>query len=266
MYLVIFLIIIILILIFKIYSIEQFKICNFFLENLDENTLKSYGNDVNKCIMDCYSNPLYKDNCGRGETCQKICIECKGSDSLGLEWSEEKKQKTCPWYNVIRESGSKEPDAAIIRGYPGDSSILIEWQRPNDNRSTITNYIIDVTESMSKKKSSQLIIVKDNDCKVCEFKIKGLKNQINHKVNIRAVNSKGIGPVSNTLEISPNGVDTELLKNIEDDLNTNVESDLKFNEYECMNGYKFNDLSLDLIDFKDINIVKQVHDLKPATI
>ena len=40
---------------------------------------------------------------------------------------------------------------------------------------------------------------------------------------------------------------TELLKNIEDDINTDVDVDLNINNYECMNGYKYNDLSLDLI-------------------
>ena len=273
MYLAIFLIIIILILVFRICYFEKFFIpttesnsCNFKLEDLDPSTLAGYGENVNRCIMDCYNNPKYKDRCGGSEFCQQICLECKGLDSKGVEWNKEKKQEMCPWYKIIRTSKSKEPDAPIIRGYPADSSILIEWQRPNNNKSAITNYIVDVSESMSKKKSSKLIIVKDNECKVCEFKIKGLKNQVNHKVNIRAVNSKGIGPVSNTVEITPNGVDTELLKNIEDDINSNIDSDLKFNEYECMNGYKFNDLSLDLIDLNDINIAKHVKDLEPVTI
>ena len=71
---------------------------------------------------------------------------------MEVEWDKNKKKEKCGWYKKIKETDSKEPDASIIRGYPADSSILIEWQRPYDNKSKITNYIVDVSESMSKKK------------------------------------------------------------------------------------------------------------------
>ena len=269
MYLVIFLLVIILILILRICYFESFfqpltaTSCNFQLGDLDKSTLTSYGEDVNRCIMDCYNNPLYKDNCGNSDICQKRCLNCEGIDNNGNPWDENMKHKMCPWYKLVKETASKEPDAPTIRGYAADSSILIEWQRPYDNKSTITNYIIDVTETMSKKKTSKLVFIKDNNCKVCEFKIKGLKNQVNHMINLRAVNAKGIGPVSNTIEVVPNGVNTDLLKNIEDDINTNSDINFKINDYDCMDGYKYNDLSLDLMNLDEINIAKHVKDLEP---
>lgn len=266
MYLVIFLAIIILILILRICYFEKFQAsnpgCNFKLEELELSTLSSYGEDVERCIMDCYNNPAY-NNCGNSNVCQEICLNCRGQDSEGKPWDENTKQRMCPWYKRVKETNSKEPDAPIIRGYAADSSILIEWQRPYDNKSTITNYIVDVTEMNSKKKSSKLVFIKDNSCKVCEFKIKGLKNQVNHMVTLRAVNAKGIGPVSNTIEVVPNGVNTELLKNIENDINTNTDLNLNVNSYDCMNGYKYNDLSLDLINLDEINIAKHVKELAP---
>ena len=253
--------------VFRIYNMEKYQnqnqnqnqTCNFELKN--QSVLDGYGEDVNKCIMDCHTNPLYKDKCNNGKTCQEICLNCKGYDN-GVEWAENKKKERCAWYKIIRQTDSKEPDAPIIRGYPGESFIVIEWQRPNYNKSPITNYIVDITESISKRKSSKLIFVKNNQCKVCEFKIKGLKNQVNHSVNLRAVNARGIGPVSNTVDVTPNGVDTELLKNIDSDINGMSGDDRKFTNYDCLNGYKFNDLSLDLINIDDIDISKHVKELE----
>ena len=269
MYLVIFLVIIILILILRICYFEKFSSptpesnsCNFKLEELDSSILMGYGEDVNRCIMDCYNNPKYKDRCGNSNICQEICLNCKGRDDQG-EWDENNKKRMCPWYKVVKETNSREPDASIIRGYAADSSILIEWQRPYDNKSTITHYIVDVTEANSKKKSSKLVFIKDNSCKVCEFKIKGLKNQVNHMVTLRAVNAKGIGPVSNTVEVVPNGVNTELLKNVENDINTNSDLNFNVNNYDCLDGYKYNDLSLDLINLDEINIAQHVKELAP---
>ena len=259
MYLVIFLIILILIILFRIYNMEKFQTCNFSLK--DPSVLAGYGEDVNNCIMDCYNNPLYKDKCANEKTCQEICLNCKGYDDNEVEWNESTKKEMCPWYEIIREIDSKEPEAPIIRGYPGDSSIVIEWKRPYDNKSTITKYIVDINEVMSKKKSSKLIFVKNNECNVCEFKIKGLKNQVNHSINLRAVNARGIGPVSNTIEVVPNGVDTELLKNIDDDINGNLNSDNSYTNYECLEGYKFNDLSLDMINIDEIDIRKHINEL-----
>ena len=270
MYLVIFLLVIILILILRICYFESFfqplieTSCDFQIGALDNSTLARYGEDVNRCIMDCYNNPKYQ-NCNNSDICQKRCLNCEGFDANGNEWDENKKQEMCGWYKKIRNTDSKEPEAPVIRGYAADSSILIEWQRPYDNNSTITNYIVDVTETISKKKNSKIVFIKDNNCKVCEFKINGLKNQVNHKINLRAVNAKGIGPISNTIEVVPNGVNTDLLKNIEDDINSNADTNLNINinDYDCMNGYKYNDLSLDLINLNEINIAKHVKELEP---
>ena len=67
--------------------------------------------------MDCHTNPLYNDKCNNGKTCQDICLNCKGYDDNGVEWAENKKEM-CPWYKIVRQIDSKEPDAPIIRGYP----------------------------------------------------------------------------------------------------------------------------------------------------
>ena len=72
----------------------------------------------------------------------------------------------------------------------------------------------------------------------------------------------GIGPVSNTIDVTPNGVDTELLKNIDGDINGMYGDDGKITNYDCLNGYKFNDLSQDLINLDDIDISKHVKELE----
>ena len=237
----------------KYYCRDKLK-CSFSIKKLKEERndewLELGDDNAEKCIVKC----MEEIGCDV-KKCQQICIDCQDEGTI---WSETEKTDYCPWYKNIKILGVDVPGFAEIRGFPGDGSILIEWKKPNDGMSPITNYIIDVQETMSKKTSSKIIEIKNNHCEVCEFKIPGLKNQVSYTVSIRAVNSKGIGAISNKINVTPNGIDSQLLKNIDNDINGNFDENERYREYKCMEGYRYNDLSLDLIDYNDIDIERYV--------
>ena len=59
------------ILILRICCFEKFQIFDsWMILDLDSSYLERYGEDVNKCIMDCYNNPIYK-NCGNSKNVRK---------------------------------------------------------------------------------------------------------------------------------------------------------------------------------------------------
>ena len=87
-------------------------------------------------------------SCGDVQKCQKICINCEVE---GKYWDKNTKLLKCPWLNSIKIMDQSIPEAPKIRGYPGDGKILVEWKKPFDGRSEITNYIILYYESFNKK-------------------------------------------------------------------------------------------------------------------
>ena len=110
--------------------------------NLDESKIM---NSLTECINECKKTANCENDILK---CQKICLNCGINN-----WSPDKKKKICAWYKY-----SSKPNAPVIRGYPGDGSILVEWKAPFDGNNEITNYIIEVWNlSINEKLSKEMI-------------------------------------------------------------------------------------------------------------
>jgi len=186
--------------------------------NVDDRTnnivnplFKTYDGNVNGCIKDCMLN------CDNIERCQKICVNCEVE---GRYWSDEEKNERCPWLSEIKIQDMSVPEAPEIRGFPGDRSILIEWKKPFDGRSDITNYIVMYYESFDKSKGIQVSISGKSTDDIYSHEIKNLKNRKHYDIVVRAVNNQGIGKPSNIITVSPNG-------NVTDGSSSNIYNDLE---------------------------------------
>ena len=203
--------------------IGEQKLCEIFNCNLncfEPDGSKDYDGNVNDCIQDCMSS------CGDIQKCQKICINCEVE---GQYWDNETKMKKCPWLKNIKVLDQSVPDAPKIRGYPGDGKILVEWKKPFDGRSEITNYIVLYYESFNKKNGINVSISGQSDLDILEYQISNLKNKTFYDVEIRAVNAKGIGKPSNIISIAPNGNivtnnNRNIFSELEDELQKEVEN------------------------------------------
>tara|TARA_B110001469_G_C9646123_1_gene326643 strand:- start:3491 stop:5137 length:1647 start_codon:yes stop_codon:yes gene_type:complete len=196
---------------------------------------QDYGGNVNGCIKDCMTT------CDDINKCQKICVNC---DVEGEFWSEEVKLKKCPWLKETKILDMTVPEAPVIRGFPGDGSILIEWKKPFNGRSEITNYIVMYYEAFSKQTGVQLSISGKSKNDINEYEIKNLKNKTHYDVIVRAVNSRGIGQPSNIITVSPNG-------NIIASANRNIFSELE-EELDKEVGNAYMDFKCDLIDYESV--------------
>ena len=157
---------------------------------------KTYNGDPNECIKDCFSQ------CGDINICQKICINCEVD---GTFWDKEEKLRRCPWLSEIKVLDATIPEAPKIRGFAGDKKILIEWKKPFNGRSEISNYIILYYESFNKQSGANINISSKSNNDILEYQIENLKNKTYYDIEVRAVNNKGIGPPSNIVSIAPNG-------------------------------------------------------------
>ena len=220
----------------------------------------SYGGNVNGCIKDCMRT------CNDIKKCQNICINCEVE---GEYWTDEEKKKICPWLSEIKIMDMAVPNAPTIRGYPGDKSVLLEWKKPFDGRSKITNYIIMYYESFNKKNGIQISIANNPENDIFEHEINNLKNKTNYSFVIRAVNAKGIGNPSNISTIAPNGSKTEnlnenIFKEMDDELDDKVRT-IKdrivcdINDYETV-GHTLDYYNNDEFDMK--SFIKQFNKQK----
>jgi hypothetical protein len=157
---------------------------------------KTYNNDPNVCIKDCMTQ------CGDIMKCQQICINCEVE---GEFWDKEEKSRRCPWLSDIKIMDATLPEAPQIRGFPGDQKILIEWRKPFNGRSDITNYIILYYETFNKQSGINVNISAKSDNDILDYPIENIKNKTYYDIEVRAVNGKGIGPPSNIVSIAPNG-------------------------------------------------------------
>lgn len=217
-------------------------------QKLNDNYVEFNGN-VNKCIEHCMKT------CNNITKCQKICINCEVD---GEKWTDEEKALRCPWLEEIKIQDATIPDAPVIRGFPGDGSILVEWKKPFDGRNKITNYIVLFYESFNKKNGIQVSISGESDTDICEYEIKNLKNRTHYDVIIRAVNGKGIGKPSNIVTISPNGLviantNQNIFNELEDELNKEVDKIPL--DFTCgLTNYDSVGHTLDYYNEADINI------------
>ena len=196
---------------------------------------QDYGGNINGCIKDCMTT------CDDIIKCQKICVNC---DVEGEYWSEEMKLQKCPWLKETKVLDMTVPEAPVIRGFPGDGSILIEWKKPFNGRSEITNYIVLYYEAFSKQKGVKLSISGKSENDINEYELKHLKNKTHYDIVVRAVNSRGIGKPSNIITIAPNG-------NIIASANRNIFSELE-DELDKEVGKGYMDFRCDLTDYESV--------------
>ena len=228
------------------------------LKNKQTNIWNSLGNiDADLCIKECAERPEYR--CTIKE-CQKMCIDCETPNDDELTKTE--KINLCPWYTNIKLD-IKPPEAPFIRGFPGlidntepnNGSIIIEWKKPFNNMSKITHYILEVKEALTKYNSHKVITIKHDNCDICEYPLRNLKNQTTYEIELSAVNSKGISYKSNKLSITTNGDNNDFLHNIYKDISGDNDA---FREYKCVRNFDNSDHILDQVMDEDINIYDYV--------
>ena len=184
---------------------------------------------------DCISKCLGSDNnhCNSSR-CQKLCLDCTNVE-------------TCPWVTNDSVENSTIPDAPVIRLIADDRKIIVDWKRPFDGGSQITNYIVIVYESFNKNNGVIVSEVNTPECLNCEHTITGLQNQKMYDVAVRAVNSNGLGYLSNVETIAPDGPiegsqisdtllpsDNEILRDIKKEMNEFV---CKQDEYYSLKDF-----------------------------
>ena len=219
--------------------------------------IKTYNNDPNECIKDCMPQ------CGDAMKCQQICINCEVD---GKFWDKEEKLRRCPWLSDIKIMDATLPDAPQIRGFPGDRKILIEWRKPFNGRSDITNYIILYYEAFNKQAGINVNISAKSDNNILEYSIENLKNKTYYDIEVRAVNGKGIGPPSNIVSISPNGSvlsnnNQNIFNELGDDLQKQVDNTKM--DFMCnVNNFDSVGHTLDYYDNDMTDIKKYIETLK----
>ena len=80
-------------------------------------------------------------------------------------------------------SEKSPPEAAKIRGFAGDKSILIGENHLTDV--PITNYIIIYYESYNKKKGIFVSVSEKTDKDICEYQLNNLKNKVSYDISPR---------------------------------------------------------------------------------
>jgi hypothetical protein len=236
------------------------QLCNIYnckLNCFEPTGSKDYDGNVNNCIKDCMTS------CGDIQKCQKICINC---EIEGQFWDNEEKLKRCPWLSEIKIMDQSIPEAPIIRGYPGDGKILIEWKKPFDGRSKITNYIILYYEAFNKKNGINVSISGQSDLDILEHELTNLKNKTFYDIEIRAVNSVGIGKPSNIISIAPNGnIVTNNNRNIFNELEEELQKEVENTQMDFMcNTHNFDSVghTLDYYDEDMTDIKNYIEKLK----
>jgi hypothetical protein len=137
----------------------------------------------------------------------------------GKIWDSAKKKEMCPWLSEIKVVQSLA-EAPQIRGFPGDGKILVEWKKPFDGQSEISNYVVLYYETFNKKTGVNVSISGKSSTDICEYEIQHLKNRTYYDIVVRAVNTQGIGPTSNIITVAPNG-------NVISNNNRNIFSELE---------------------------------------
>ena len=204
---------------------------------------------LNECIDDC------NKSCNNIVKCQKICVDCEVKNT---NWSIMEKKERCPWYGEIFRLEKSPPSAAKIRGFPGNKSLLIEWRKPYDGQSPITNYIIIYYESYNKEKGIYISVSEKIDKDICEHQLVNLKNKTSYDIIVRAVNNKGLGKPSNIVTLSPNGTmssnyENNLLSSMDYDINNTLINDKL--DYNCeLNDFDSQQNILDMLDDDKIDI------------
>ena len=184
---------------------------------------------------DCISKCMASDNehCN-SYRCQKLCLDCTNEDQ-------------CPWVKYDETLEASIPDAPKIRLIADDKKIIIDWKKPYNGGSEITNYLVIVYDSFNKNNGIIINEVNNPQCFNCEHTVTGLQNQKMYDVAVRAVNAKGLGYLSNVETIAPDGqiegsqisdtllpTDSEIFKDVRKEMNEYI---CQEDEYYSLKDY-----------------------------
>lgn len=168
-----------------------------------------WGPDKQACVDRCTSDDFrnrYGDNSCNLNACDDICNTCDNP-------------KLCKWVDDVEKDSiseikldySDKPPPQHIRGISGNSKIIIEWinkhhsfyYETKDNNYKTLGFIIHYFKSdlpmegtITKNIEFQGTIPKN-----CRYLLDGLENGTKYTITISGVNSSGIGPASNVLNL-----------------------------------------------------------------
>ena len=187
------------------------------------------GDTEQNCVSTCKDY----DNCSL-DYCQKVCGNCID-------------RETCKWIPPPPTPPVDDSEPNFLPPYPPEikinaieSTLLVEWVRPYDGGTPITNYLVMVQESFNKPKGVKLSLAPDPNCTSCEYSINGLKPQTYYDVSVRAVNSEGMGKISNLVTVATKGVilnkdiSSTLLES-DDEILDKVKQQMNYGSQSCSN-------------------------------
>ena len=246
------------------YSIERKKERSkpYYFRNRCKNFKLEDAHDFNEesTIINCL-DACKEKGCGEIQ-CQEMCVDCTPYNKEKYKWSEDEKQRVCPWYAKIKITDTDKPERPKVRGFPGDGEIVIEWRRPYDNGVPITHYIIEVSKTNNKNssKSVNMIDVKNNNNDIISYTCKNLVNNTNYDITVKALNNIGMSLPSQTIVMMAQGQSNDYtIDNVLTQLDTDNEDFFK-TQYNCKDIKNLENHRLDNIGVNEINIKHQLSD------
>ena len=253
----IYVLILIILLLIYLFSIKQ--------ENFSQSQCALVTAPDAKTYSDCVSECKKISGCDNVVECQKLCLECDGVKAEGKIWNDKKKKEKCPWLENMNLTDKQIPDPPKIRVLAGNRKVLIEWVSPYNGNSTITDYIIVLSETYNKKNGINIAASKNPKCEICEHEVNDLKPQTYYDVHVVAKNNIGESALSNIETVLTLGKNTDNnIKNIFDEESSieNIFSDPS-SSYSCnVKNKKLENHSLDSKTLNDLNLKNFIESLK----
>jgi hypothetical protein len=163
--------------------------------------------DIKKCIFipkgtdrkECVNLCSDYDNCD-AEYCQTVCQNC--IDYERCKWIPPPIE---PKETMPKNISSDLPHPPEIKANAKENDIMLEWVRPYDGGTPITNYLIMVQETLNKANGVRMSLADNENCQTCEKLLTGLKPNTYYSISVRAVNNVGMGKISNIIDIATKG-------------------------------------------------------------